>query len=193
VLQVSQRTLGNVQCERIRSRAAKSRNGTTRDAPRVRVLWCEGMGRGEMAGQLLGDVLVGQALEPPRRREVQRAPLGPRQRSVGDFPDEILEEGDLAAPRRLGLLVECEELTTDQRPDAIVRGRGVGADGQERIEPEAAPEYRGREQKPPLRRGQCVDSRRKQPVQRVGHRELQTGGGAPGARWAPSLVDRARG
>ena len=103
-----------------------------------------------------------------------RLAVAARERLVGDPADEVLEEAVLAALRRARVGLDAEHLLPHES-------------GQERIElglasPKSAasdsfvkvlPSTGGVLEQPPLLRGEPVEARGDEPLQRLGHLELR--------------------
>ena len=101
-------------------RVAERSDRASREPIRLSRLRGEAMGLDEVAGQLLGDVLV-ECLEVTGGREVQRAPLGTRERVIRHLADQVLHEDQLAVARRVDLLVDRQQLAAKESVDVLAR------------------------------------------------------------------------
>ena len=136
----------------------------------------------QVLGHGLHQLLVVQGLQVVRSGQVDRPALSARHRAVGDVADDFLDERELAAAGRAGLVVEGHELAPDEGGDARLRlGRLEAADRHEGLGMEAPTEDRRREEHAPVARRERVDPGRDEraeglrdlhPVRRFEH--LQT-------------------
>jgi hypothetical protein len=119
-----------------------------------------------VAGEYAGELLVAQRFEVARRREVPVTSGAPRQRAVGDLPEEAVDEAVLAVLRRALVRVERHQFLPGKQPEARLHYRGVAAAhvGQ-RVDRERAADHRGVLEERPIGGVQGVKPRGDQGVE----------------------------
>ena len=120
-----------------------------------------------------GQLLVHERLEMAGRREVAGLAVAPRERGVGDFANERLDERELAALHGSRVQVAGNELPANQRQQAALHVAGVERrDGGQAVHREGMAQHRGCLQERPVGRFQAIEACRDQRVQRLRHGQV---------------------